>query len=144
MSDVKLLARWTGWCDPCETERPLVLTEAGQHGLRAWMRGVGPEDRELTLTCGVCGEWQSVPHDEADGLEPPDAVTVPPVLALQPLGARQLLVRSLPAAAVPASAAAPARSDFSPAAPRSLDSDSVDAALELIAEGLDLITSTPR
>ena len=91
MSDVTVLARWTGWCDPCETERPLVLTETGERGLRAWLRGAGPQDRELTLTCGVCGEWQTVPHDEDDLEEEGPLSSV--LTAFRPLGARQVVVR---------------------------------------------------
>lgn len=125
MSDVTVLARWTGWCDPCETQRPLVLTETGERGVRAWMRGVGTEDRELTLTCGVCGEWQSVPHQEDDDL--PDESTVPSFLtAFRPLGARQVVVRP---------AGFPPYPVESVPAPRS----AVDRSLDLLAEGFDLV-----
>ena len=125
MSDVKRLARWTGWCDPCETERPLVLTETGERGIRAWLRGIGAEDRALTLTCGVCGEWQDVPHDEDDIVE---AQPSTPLVALLPVGAHQVVVRSTP---VRLRAVDPIP------APRPVtDSDN---ALELVAEGLDLI-----
>jgi hypothetical protein len=64
VGDVKLLSRWDGWCDPCGTERPLLLTARGEFGPRAWLSGVGMEDRTLVLTCGVCGEWQLCPWDE--------------------------------------------------------------------------------
>lgn len=70
MSDVKLLARWDGWCDPCATERPLLLTARGEFGPRAWLGGVGMEDRTLVLTCAVCGEWQLCPWDEEFPPEP--------------------------------------------------------------------------
>jgi hypothetical protein len=116
VSDVKLLARWTGWCDPCEIERPLILTEAGERGLRAWLRGVGAEDRELTLTCGVCGEWQSVSHDEDDDTAP--VVAASPILAVHPIGARQVLVhQGAPAAPYPlALVPAPRVAHYVPAA----------------------------
>ena len=90
MSDVKRLARWTGWCDPCETERPLVLTEAGERGIRAWLRGVGHEDRLLRLTCCVCGEWQDVPPAEEDLAPLPTA----PIVTLQPVGAMQIVAHA--------------------------------------------------
>ncbi|MCU1591008.1 MAG: hypothetical protein JWP11_2264 [Frankiales bacterium] len=130
MSDVKVLARWVGWCDPCETERPLVLTETGQRGLRAWLQGIGPDDRALTLTCGVCGEWQAVPHDEDDApLETP--VTARPV-ALQRLGARQVVVHAVAFAPYPIEMLA---------APRPVTRlDPSDSVLELLSEGLDLIS----
>jgi hypothetical protein len=76
VNDVKRLARWTGWCDPCEIERPLVLTEAGERGVRAWLRGIGPEDRTLTLTCVVCGSWQDVPHYEDEPVDTAEPVVV--------------------------------------------------------------------
>lgn len=125
MSDVKRLARWTGWCDPCETERPLVLTETGQRGVRAWLRGIGHEDRKLTLTCGVCGEWQDVPHDEADVVE----VRTAPVVAPHPIGAHQVVVRAVTFTPYPVTPLP---------APRVPVSDT-HTTLELVAEGLDLI-----
>lgn len=78
MTDVKAIAAWTGWCDPCGTERPLSLTEAGPRGLRAWARGISWEDRELGLYCRVCGVHQVVPLHEED--DPPVVVTVPELL----------------------------------------------------------------
>ena len=66
MSDVKVLARWNGWCDPCDVDRPLLLAEHGPRGVGAWLHGVGIEDRTLHLTCGVCGQWQAVPQLEED------------------------------------------------------------------------------
>ncbi len=69
MSDVKVIARWDGWCQPCETQRPLVLTAWGARGPLAWLRGIGPEDRALNLYCRVCGVHQFVPQDEADDPE---------------------------------------------------------------------------
>ncbi len=70
MTTVKLLAVWTGWCDPCDIERPLALTAHGEHGLRAWFHGVGAEDRRLVLACEVCGQWQDVPLTEEEDPEP--------------------------------------------------------------------------
>jgi hypothetical protein len=129
VTDVKLLARWDGWCDPCETERPLALTESGDHGLRAWLRGVGAEDRSLTLTCGVCGEWQSVPHEEDDLAW--DLPTSSPLSALRPLGVRQVLVR--------AAAARPHPGPSVPAPRGDAANDPSDQALELLADGFDLV-----
>jgi hypothetical protein len=136
VTDVKLLARWDGWCDPCETERPLVLTETGQRGLRAWMRGVGHEDRELTLTCGVCGEWQAVGHDDEDDVL--DAFApLAPVAAVHRLGARQLVVRTPAFSPYPVAVVLPAQPrSYDVSAPATLP----DSALELLAEGLDLIS----
>ena len=128
MGNVKLLARWVGWCDPCETERPLVLTETGERGPRAWFRGVGAEDRDLTLTCGVCGEWQDVPHeDEDDDLDTAALLPSSPLVAVRPLGARQVVLSS------------PATTTPTEAEPTSRDADGDDEALGLLVDGLDLI-----
>lgn len=67
---VSRVAGWTGWCSPCEREdRPLVLTRSGPGGLRAWLTGLGDDDRLLLLTCRVCGSWQFVPAREEDDPE---------------------------------------------------------------------------
>jgi hypothetical protein len=79
MTDVKAIAAWTGWCDPCGTERPLSLTEAGPRGFVAWVRGISWEDRELGLYCRVCGVHQVVPLHEED--DPVVVITVPELLA---------------------------------------------------------------
>jgi hypothetical protein len=128
MSDVKRLARWTGWCDPCETERPLVLTEAGERGLRAWLRGVGHEDRSLKLTCCCCGEWQEVPPAEDDL---PEATTAL-IVALHPVGTRQVAVRA------PARSVSPAYPDVPVPAARVAVNDT-RTTLHLVTEGYDLI-----
>jgi hypothetical protein len=130
VGDVKLLARWTGWCDPCETERPLVLTETGERGVRAWLRGVGAEDRELTLTCGICGEWQAVAYDEADEDETEVVEAPSAVVAVQPLGNHQVVVHAASISPYPVDAPAPRWSS---------EYDEDEAALELVAEGLDLL-----
>lgn len=150
MNDVRLIARWDGWCDPCETERPLLLTESGQRGLRAWLHGVGAEDRALILTCAVCGEWQAIDHDEADLDEPISYPTISPA-ALHRFGVRQIIV-SQPTAPVAVSPITlhplgtrhvvlsldgPARSV---PAPRRAATAEGDATMALLAEGFDLIS----
>jgi hypothetical protein len=131
VNDVKRLASWTGWCDPCETERPLILTETGERGIRAWLRGVGAEDRQLTLTCRVCGEWQLVSYDEPD-IEDDVALAPSPLVALRPVGERQIVLtrvkRFAPYPVVPLPT------------PRRHAGAPTDISLELIAEGLDLVT----
>jgi hypothetical protein len=135
VTDVKLLARWNGWCDPCEVERPLVLTETGQRGLRAWLRGVGYEDRTMTLTCGVCGEWQDVAHDEPDVDAPTPAPSISPVTLLQ-LGTRQVVVvRPAPPRTL---------ATHFPAPRPSIHVSRPDDVLQLLSEGLELITGAAR
>ncbi|MDX6199378.1 MAG: hypothetical protein QOJ79_2529 [Actinomycetota bacterium] len=130
MKDVKTLASWTGWCDPCETERPLILTETGERGLAAWLRGVGDEDRSLTLTCRVCGEWQLVPYDEPDVTD--DEQPAAPLVALRPIGQRQIVLTKpkafTPYPVVPLPA------------PRRRAQADADMSLDLLTQGLDLIT----
>lgn len=95
MSDVKLLATWDGWCDPCGTERPLVLVEIGPRGVRAFFGGVGIEDRTLNLTCRVCGQWQAVPqHEEDDELEPIEKLEVRAAVAIDPLATARTAART--------------------------------------------------
>ena len=60
----RLLARWTGYCASCHEESPLLLVSTGPHGVRAWLSGAGPEDRELSYACAVCGRVEHVPADE--------------------------------------------------------------------------------
>jgi len=136
VSDVKLLAKWTGWCDPCETERPLLLTRTGEHGLRAWLRGVGDEDRELRLTCRVCGEWQDVGWEDE---EVEEAVVVVPdvtIVALRTVGTRQVTVARRSFAAYPLEAVPTPRA----AAPVEYDAPTDEALLDLLEEGVDLIS----
>ena len=131
MNDVKRLARWTGWCDPCETDRPLVLTETGR-GLRSWLRGTGQEDRDLTLTCVVCGAWQDVPYDEADDPDV-DPRPLPAIAAVQPLGVHHIVLVSAPEV-YPAEPGVPGPR---PAPPIATD----EFTLALVSAGLDLLTA---
>lgn len=98
VTDVKVLASWSGWCDPCDVERPLVLTEHGRRGVRAWLSGIHHEDRGLHLTCRVCGVYQVVPRLAEDDPEvevaPP---SVPRILATALRPARSVVVASKPA-----------------------------------------------
>ena len=67
---VRHVARWQGWCTPCQSEqRPLVLTRSGPGGVRSWLAGLDDDDRTLLLTCVVCGDWQVVPAREEDDPE---------------------------------------------------------------------------
>ena len=63
------LASWDGFCASCDTEQPLVLVEHGPRGLRAWLAGVGPEDRSLSYCCLVCGRNEHVPLTEEEDEE---------------------------------------------------------------------------
>lgn len=154
MSPVKLLARWDGWCDPCQTERPLLLTEAGPRGLRAWLDGVGPQDRRLTLTCAVCGQWQLVSWDEEDVVQPapttpapavaptapakPVRAAAPPTRASSgPVDVRPVVIRLAPGAACPAAGIPRPRTPQSQPVPQ-------DDVFDLLAQGLDLISTAAR
>ncbi len=67
MTDVALRATWSGYCAGCHTDaRPLLLLQHGARGLRAWLAGVGPDDRSLSYCCGVCGRVEFVPASEAE------------------------------------------------------------------------------
>jgi hypothetical protein len=143
VSDVKLLALWDGWCDPCGTERPLALTEHGDHGLRAWMRGVGIEDRSLVLACKVCGQWQSVPRFEEDDPEVVVARTeVPRILATALLPARRSIVVATAAPAPKAITLPAPRSAYPTVVQTSRTPD--DALLCLLGEGLDVVGAGGR
>lgn len=108
MTDVKAIAAWTGWCDPCGTERLLSLTEAGPRGFLAWVRGVSWEDRELGLYCRICGVHQVVPlHEEDD----PVVVTLADLLPAPTRAGLSALSLAPPVpdgAAVPVAATVPA------------------------------------
>jgi len=123
VTDVKLLALWTGWCDPCGEQRPLALTEHGRRGLRAWLAGVGTEDRTLLLACELCGVGQAVPRCESDDPE----VAAPQVVTVDMVRTPSRPTPSAPTPSVPT--------------PRSAD---LDQTLDLIAEGLDVITVGAR
>lgn len=114
MSSFAVVARWSGFCRPCGTERPLVLTELGPHGVRAWLAGYDAEDRALSYCCEVCGTVEHVPATEALDLAydrtlprwPDLVVPAPwaPVVAAETLEdpvAAQAVVAPLPAQVVP-------------------------------------------
>ena len=152
MTDVKAIAAWTGWCDPCGTERPLSLTETGPRGFVAWVRGISWEDRELGLYCRVCGVHQVVPLHEED--DPVVVITAPELLtALTRVGLSTVTlsrpVRVRPAAPLPLTAPAPAaaRPSNAPVVPAqrvvtarpavtSLVLPDSETALDLVAAGL--------
>ena len=138
VTDVKVLADWSGWCDPCEVERPLVLTEHGRRGVRAWLSGIHHEDRTLHLTCRVCGLYQVVARLEEDDPEvdvaPP---TVPLILATALRPARSVVVASKPAGPKPDPADLPA-----PRRPRPMVltvKQHEASVLSLLAEGFDVV-----
>lgn len=60
------VAEHDGYCARCDVERPLVIQSHGAHGLRAWLAGIGWEDRALSYTCRVCGQVEHVPLTEAE------------------------------------------------------------------------------
>ncbi len=60
------LAFYDGFCADCHVDMPLVLIERGPRGVRAWLAGIGSEDRALTYTCRVCGRNEHVPLTEAE------------------------------------------------------------------------------
>lgn len=140
MTDVKVLASWSGWCDPCEVERPLVLTEHGRRGVRAWLSGIHHEDRGLHLTCRVCGIYQVVVRLEEDDPEvevaPP---TVPLILATALRPARSVVVASKPAGAPRTATALPA-----PRRPRPMVltvQQHEASVLSLLADGFDVVSA---
>lgn len=142
MTDAKAIAGWTGWCDPCGTTRPLSLTEAGPRGLRAWLRGVSWEDRELGLYCRVCGRHQVVPLHEED--DPAVVVTRAGLLtATAPVGASAVAV-ARPARVLVVDVAAGSATPPRPVVPpqrvatsheASADLPASETTLDLVAEG---------
>jgi hypothetical protein len=139
VSDVKLLATWDGWCDPCGTERPLVLVEIGPRGVRAWLGGVGTEDRTLHLTCRVCGQWQAVPQlEEDDELAPIEQLEAPSTpVAYDPLAIARTSVRTAGfdgTVSTPTDPPARRASDAAPAKPEAPAAEVADAVAETAAE----------
>ena len=60
------LAYYDGYCARCQDDSPLVVAEEGPRGLRAWLSGVGPEDRALSYTCRTCGLREHVPFTDSE------------------------------------------------------------------------------
>lgn len=90
------VASYDGYCVRCDGERPLVVQTRGAHGFRAWLAGVGLEDRDLSYTCRVCGQVEHVPHTQAEDDE--YAATLPtwpdlPVPVVAALPERRPVVR---------------------------------------------------
>lgn len=86
------LASYDGYCASCDAEQPLVLVEHGPRGLRAWLAGIGPEDRTLSYCCLVCGRNEHVPLTEEEDAEYdatlarwPDTFLEPVVVLPEPL-----------------------------------------------------------
>jgi len=69
MTSYAALARFDGFCGGCDDVRSLVVLERGPRGVRAWLDGVGPEDRELSYTCCACGREEHVPQTEEEDIE---------------------------------------------------------------------------
>ncbi len=100
------VASWNGYCLPCGREdRPLVLTRSGASGLRAWVAGIGDDERTLLLTCRVCGDWQIVPLREEDD---PEIAVAEALGAAAPVAPVMAMTRPA-AAAVPAAVRPPSR-----------------------------------
>ncbi len=67
MTDVALIASWIGYCADCHADdRRLLLVQRGPRGVRAWLAGVGPDNRSLSYCCSVCGRVEFVPATEAE------------------------------------------------------------------------------
>ncbi len=67
MTDVALIASWTGYCAGCRTDdRRLLLVQHGPRGVRAWLAGVDADNRSLSYCCAVCGRVEFVPATEAE------------------------------------------------------------------------------
>lgn len=128
------VASWDGYCLPCGREdRPLVLTRSGATGLRAWVAGIGDEDRSLLLTCRVCGGWQVVPLREEDD---PEVVVevVQPAPERVPAVVRVPLPRTaLAAVAIPTLSLVPLPLRSAPSEPAAPSSDAVAAARSLLS-----------
>lgn len=128
------VASWDGYCLPCGREdRPLVLTRSGATGLRAWIAGIGDDERTLLLTCRVCGEWQVVPLREEDD---PEVVVevVRPAAERVAVAVRLPSPRTAPAAgAIPALQLVPLPLRSAPAAPAVPSSDAVAAARSVLS-----------
>ncbi len=98
-----------GYCVGCDDEQPLVVTERGPRGLRAWLAGVGREDRTLSYTCRVCGQREQVPLTEAEDEEhaatllcwPDWTPHVSPVAAAAPVTAIPVTIIAMPAPRAP-------------------------------------------
>ncbi len=145
MTTVKLLALWHGWCDACHVERPLALTEHGEHGLRAWLKGIGSEDHRLVLACEVCGHGQDVPLHEQDDPEPTPAPEPAPEPAPGPApepAAEAAVPPTVTAATLIAlpRQAPPLRTAELPAPHGAAPAPGPAQVLDLVSQGFDLLS----
>jgi hypothetical protein len=165
---IVLVAQWDGWCGACAADRPLVLTRTGRQRLRTWLTGAADDSRPLTLTCRLCGTGVDVPLERDDppvlvtseepvAVRPTVVPSVPLAVAVAPTAplpvpatvdaaaltaGRQAVAQALGGLLAQRSAAAPAL----PAAPvlplQRTASPGGLAELHLLADGIDLLSTS--
>lgn len=70
MTDVALIASWTGYCAGCHSDGcRLLLVQHGPRGVLAWLAGVDADNRTLRYCCAACGRVEFVPATEAEDRE---------------------------------------------------------------------------